>query len=158
MLNYPNLNMIVEFSDLPKYAGAVAMVDGSFDPLHDGHIAYFEQAAALGFPLLCNVASDGWTAQKHAVLLTQQQRGVVLSAIRYIAYVHLASSSTLEVLKMLRPRIYVKGDDWLKRGGVPQPEMDVCAELAIEVKYLDTVRNSSSDLLLKWRTSAPKSE
>jgi len=150
--------MIVEFSDLPKYAGAVAMVDGSFDPIHDGHIAYFEQAAALGLPLLCNVASDEWTANKHAVLLTQQQRGVVLGAIKYIAYVHLSSSSTLEVLKMLRPKVYVKGDDWLKRGGVPQPEMELCAELGIEVKYLDTVRNSSSDLLANWRTSAAKSD
>lgn len=150
--------MIVESSDLPKYAGAVAMVDGSFDPIHDGHIAYFEQAAALGFPVLCNVASDGWTAKKHAVLLTQRQRGVVLGAIKYIAHVHLASSSTLEVLKMLRPRFYVKGDDWLKRGGVPQPEMDICAELGIEVMYVDTVRNSSSDLLANWRISVAKSE
>jgi len=150
--------MIVEFSDLPKYAGAVAMVDGSFDPIHDGHIAYFEQAAALGLPLLCNVASDEWTANKHAVLLTQMQRGVVLGAIRYIAYVHIASSSTLEVLKVLRPKIYVKGDDWLKRGGVPQAEMELCAELGIEVKYLDTVHNSSSDLLDNWRTSAAKSD
>jgi cytidyltransferase-like protein len=150
--------MIVEFSDLPKFSGAVAMVDGSFDPIHDGHIAYFEQAAALGLPLLCNVASDEWTASKHAVLLTQMQRGVVLNAIRYIAYVHLASSSTLEVLKMLRPKIYVKGDDWLKRGGVPHAERDSCAELGIEIKYLDTVHNSSSDLLANWRTSAAKSD
>ena len=149
--------MIVEFSDLPKYADAVAMVDGSFDPIHDGHIAYFERAAALGLPLLCNVASDEWTANKHAVLLTQQQRGIVLGAIRYIAYVHLSSSSTLEVLKMPRPKIYVKGDDWLKRGGVPQEERDLCAELGIEIKYLDTVRNSSSALMTNWRASVFKS-
>ncbi|MEY3358669.1 MAG: Cytidylyltransferase-like, partial [Actinomycetota bacterium] len=46
--------MIVAWNDLPNLAGKVAMVDGSFDPLHEGHIAYFSAAAELGWPLLCN--------------------------------------------------------------------------------------------------------
>ena len=36
------------FSELKQYRGVVAMVDGGFDPLHHGHIAYFEAAAGLG--------------------------------------------------------------------------------------------------------------
>ena len=34
------------------------MVDGGFDPLHEGHIAYFAAAAELGVPVLCNLASE----------------------------------------------------------------------------------------------------
>ena len=128
------------------------MVDGSFDPIHDGHIAYFQGAAEFGIPVLCNVASDSWTVTKHQVLLSQVQRGVVLDAIRFISFVHLSSTSTLEVLKLLKPRLYIKGNDCIARGGVPNEEQDACNSLDIEVKYLDTVLNSSTQLLADWST------
>jgi glycerol-3-phosphate cytidylyltransferase-like family protein len=142
--------MIIETAQLSDYGGQVAMVDGCFDPMHDGHIAYFRGAAEFGIPVLCNVASDSWTVTKHQVLLSQAQRGVVIDAIRYISFVHLSSISTLEVLKLLRPRFYIKGNDWVARGGVPQEEQDACNSLNIEVKYLDTVTNSSTRLLSDW--------
>ncbi len=123
------------------------MVDGSFDPIHDGHIGYFKAASEIGVPLLCNVAPDSWTVTKHPVFLEQQQRGVVLEAIRYITYVHLSDLATVEVLRLLKPKFYVKGNDWVDRGGVPQVEADVCVELGIEVVYLPTVTNSSSKIL-----------
>ena len=144
--------MILETSQLSDYVGQVAMVDGSFDPIHDGHIAYFQRAAEFGIPVLCNVASDSWTVTKHQVLLSQMQRGVVLDAIRFISFVHLSSISTLEVLKILKPRLYIKGNDWIARGGVPKEEQDACNSLNIEVKYLDTVLNSSTQLLANWST------
>jgi hypothetical protein len=80
------------------------------------------------------------------------QRGVVLDAIRFISFVHLSSTSTLEVLKILKPRLYIKGNDWIARGGVPKEEQDACNSLNIEVKYLDTVLNSSTQLLANWYT------
>jgi bifunctional ADP-heptose synthase (sugar kinase/adenylyltransferase) len=144
--------MILETSQLSDYVGQVAMVDGSFDPIHDGHIAYFQGAADFGIPVLCNVASDSWTVTKHQVLLSQVQRAVVLDAIRFISFVHLSSTSTLEVLKLLKPRLYIKGNDWIARGGVPKEEQDACNSLDIEVKYLDTVLNSSTRLLADWST------
>ena len=144
--------MNLETSQLSDYVGQVAMVDGSFDPIHDGHIAYFQGAAEFGIPVLCNVASDSWTVTKHQVLLSQVQRGVVLDAIRFISFVHLSSTSTLEVLKLLKPRLYIKGNDWIARGGVPNEEQDACNSLDIEVKYLDTVLNSSTQLLADWST------
>ena len=145
--------MIVLFEDLVNLEKPITMVDGSFDPLHDGHIAYFRGAAELGLPVMCNVAPDKWTVSKHSVLLSQSQRGIVLDAIRYISYVHLALISTLDVLDLLRPRIYVKGNDWLARGGVPEDEQRLCQKLEIEIKYLDTVLNSSSQILAKWSDS-----
>jgi glycerol-3-phosphate cytidylyltransferase-like family protein len=132
------------------------MVDGSFDPIHDGHIGYFKAASELGVPLLCNVAPDSWTVTKHPVFLEQQQRGIVLDAIRYITFVHLAGLATVEVLRLLQPRFYVKGNDWVDRGGVPQVEADVCVELGIEVVYLPTVTNSSSRILHTFTSQTEK--
>lgn len=147
--------MIVTTEQLHEYVGQVAMVDGSFDPLHDGHIEYFRAASAVGLPLLCNVASDEWTASKHTVLLSQQQRGVVLDAIKYLSFVHLSSTTTLDVLELLRPKVYIKGSDWLTRGGIPSKEKDFCNQWRIKVLYLETVTNSSSRLLADWSTRTP---
>jgi cytidyltransferase-like protein len=143
--------VIIQTSQLASLAGQVTMVDGSFDPLHDGHIAYFRAAAQLGLPVLCNIAADDWTASKHPVLLSQAQRAEVIDAVRYIDYVHLSHSSTLEVLNTLKPKIYAKGNDWLERGGIPAAEKIECESSGITVQYLDTVLNSSSQLLRKWK-------
>ena len=145
--------MIVTTEQLHKYVGQLAMVDGSFDPLHDGHIEYFRAAAAVGHPLLCNIASDKWTSSKHRVLLSQQQRGVVIDAIKYISFVHLSATTTLHVLELLQPKVYIKGSDWVARGGIPSDEKEICQKLGIEIMYLDTVTNSSSRLLAEWSAS-----
>ena len=143
--------MIVAWDELPGLAGAVVMVDGSFDPLHEGHVAYFQAAALLERPVLCNIAADSWTITKHPVLLPQEQRARVIDSIRYVSYVHASGRSTREVLEQLRPHSYVKGSDWVKRGGVPAEESEVCARLGIEILYVDTVLNSSTKLIERVR-------
>ncbi len=142
--------MILNTDQLGNYAGKFVMVDGSFDPIHEGHVAYFAGAAEFGLPVLCNVAPDKWTESKHMVLLSQTQRGIVLDSIRYLSFVHLSAIATGEILELLRPRFYVKGNDWLERGGVPVDEREICQRLGIEIKYLDTVLNSSSRILSEW--------
>lgn len=145
--------MIVETADLARHRGAVTMVDGGFDPLHAGHIAYFEEAAALGLPVLCNVSGDDWVARKHVPLLPQAERAQVLDAIRFLDLVHLSTGTTAEVLAALEPRFYVKGADW--RGRLPEEEMRICADRGIEVVYLDTVTDSSSAVLERYAARLP---
>lgn len=140
--------MIVDTGMLPGLAGQVTMVDGGFDPIHHGHVAYLRAAAALGLPVLCNVAPDHWVARKHPVLLAQAHRGVVLDAMRDVTYVHLASGTTAEVLQALRPAIYAKGDDW--SGRLPEEEQRLCLDLGIDVRFLPTVVDSSTELLARF--------
>lgn len=137
--------MIVEFDQLHLYRGIVGMVDGAFDPLHGGHIEYFRAAAGLGVPLLCNVASDRYVWTKRRPLLPEDQRAAVIDAIRYIAYTHLNRFDTETVLRELRPRYYIKGRDW--EGRLPAAQVAICREHGIEIRYLDTVLDSSSRLL-----------
>ena len=146
--------MIVAFGDLPRHRGAVAMVDGAFDPLHAGHIEYFRQAAALGAPVLCNVAPDAYVRTKHAPLLPGPERAAIIDAIRYIDFTHLSDTDTETVLRQLRPRYYVKGKDW--EGRLPVEQLAICRDHGIGVVYLDTVRDSSSRILDTYlRRSAP---
>jgi bifunctional ADP-heptose synthase (sugar kinase/adenylyltransferase) len=137
--------VIVTWEQLPEYRGRVAMVDGGFDPLHDGHVAYFAAAAELGVPVLCNLASDAYVAEKHPVLLAQPQRAAVIGALRAIDLVHCSQTTTLAVLLQLRPRYYVKGADWRDR--LPPEQVAACAEHAISIVYVETVLNSSTALL-----------
>jgi cytidyltransferase-like protein len=138
--------VIVTFDDLKTYRGAVAMVDGAFDPLHRGHIDYFRAAAAaVDVPLLCNVASDRYVRSKHPPLLPEDQRAAIVDAVRYIAYTHINEFDTETILRELRPTHYVKGKDW--EGRLPPEQVRICAEHQIRVVYLDTVHDSSTRIL-----------
>ncbi len=137
--------MKFEWSELPSLAGRVSLVDGCFDPLHGGHLRYFEAAAALGLPVLCNLASDDYLNSKHPPLLRQADRAALVDSLRSIAYVHMNSHTTAEVLAHLRPKHYVKGKDW--EGRLPAAELATCAEHGIEIVFADTVLDSSTRLL-----------
>lgn len=141
--------MILDFDSLAQHRGKVAMVDGAFDPLHRGHIEYFRAAAEqLDVPLLCNVASDQYVSTKHPPLLPEDQRAVVVDAIRYISFTHVNRFDTETILRQLRPKYYVKGRDW--EGRLPSEQVRICGEYGIEVVYLDTVIDSSSRLLKSY--------
>ena len=144
--------MLVPTAELGAHAGRVAMVDGGFDPLHPGHVAYFREAAALGVPVLCNVSSDAYVAQKHPPFLTQEERGAIIDAIRHVDYVHLSQTSTEDVLRALRPRYYVKGADWRDR--LPGEQVEICARAGTEIVYLDTVIGSSTAIVERWSARA----
>ena len=138
--------MLLTFEELPAYRGAVAMVDGAFDPMHRGHIEYFRAAAErLDTPLLCNIASAAYVRTKHPPLLPEDQRAAIVDAIRYISYTHVNQFDTETILKQLRPRYYVKGKDW--EGRLPPEQVRICADHGIGIVYLDTVRDSSSRIL-----------
>jgi cytidyltransferase-like protein len=145
--------MIVATGDLGSYHGRVTLVDGGFDPLHNGHVAYFEAAAGLGFAVLCNISSDEYVARKHPPFLEQAERGAIIDAIRWVDYTHLSAITTEGVLRLLRPRYYAKGVDW--RGKLPPAEIETCAEHGIEVVYLDTVLDSSTTILERYAGRGP---
>lgn len=145
--------MIVGFDELPRYRRAVAMVDGAFDPLHAGHIEYFRQARELGLPVLCNVASDRYVRTKHEPLLDEAQRAVVIDAIRFIEFTHVNHRDTEAILRQLEPAYYVKGRDW--EGRLPGEQIRICRELGIEIRYLDTVVDSSTKILEEYRRRLP---
>ena len=141
--------MIVSTEELATLAGTVTMVSGGFDPLHPGHLAYFRAAAELGAPLLCNVSSDEWVGRKHVPLLTQGERIQLLDALEPVDYVHAEHGTTAEVLAALRPRYFAKGADWESR--LPDDELAVCEEHGIEIVFLDTVVDSSTDVLRRFK-------
>ena len=137
--------MLVTFDDLPHYRGRVSLVDGAFDPLHAGHLAYFDAALALGAPLLCRVAADDYVRTKHPPLLPHWQRVLVVDALRSIAVTYQDTHAVETVLEQLRPRAYVKGRDWA--GRLPPRQVELCGRLGIQIVFVETLQESSTRLL-----------
>ena len=146
--------MIVSYDNLSQFEKKVILVDGCFDPLHLGHIKYFEEAAKEGIPVLCNVQADSYilSAKERPNLLPDNQRIQVIDALKSISYVHLCTTSTGDVLSQLKPLKYVKGLDWKKRT-LPPEETKVCQENEIEIVYLDTNIDSSTNIVANFQNA-----
>lgn len=148
--------MILDFDRLADHHHQFAMVDGGFDPLHVGHLAYFRAAAELDVPVLCNVACDRYVSGKHKPLLPEAQRVEIVHALDMIDHVHLNEHDTETILRQLQPKYYVKGKDW--DGRLPEEQVKICAEHGIEIVYLDTVTDSSTRLLDEFCSCADTTE
>jgi len=137
------------FADLPRYSDCV-LVDGAFDPLHAGHLAYLQAALDLGKgPLLCAVASDDQIREKGKVpFLPGEQRVALVNALHTVTFAYLKDRPTHEVIEQMRPTAYVKGADWM--GKIPPEQVDVCARYDIPILIVETPKESSTARLKAW--------
>ena len=125
------------------------MIVGVFDPIHEGHIKYIEEASKLGNYLVLNNANDSEIWSKRPLigpLLNEESRILVLQGLKFIDEV-VCLDTPLALLKV-NPDVYVKGIDWKDK--LPQNEIDICKKNKISLAYLNTKMNSSSDQLIRF--------
>jgi rfaE bifunctional protein nucleotidyltransferase chain/domain len=92
------------------------LTNGVFDLLHAGHVAYLQQARALGDMLVVALNSD---TSARAIkgpghpLVAEEDRALVLAALRCVDYVTVFAQPTAEeVVAVLQPDVYAKGGDY----------------------------------------------
>lgn len=141
--------VLVSFAELAQYRGLLTMVDGAFDPLHPGHVAYLDAARGFGYPLLVNICPDSYTRTKHPILLPALDRAKILDAFQGVRRVHLSDVPTVDVLKQLQPKHYVKGADW--RDKLPADQVAVCRQQGTSIAFVETPRYSSTALLQQFQ-------
>ena len=116
----------------------VVAVSGGFDPLHAGHIDYLEEAKQLGDYLVVILNSDEWVLRKRGILCsTYDHRERVLKAIKFVDEVVPAideGDTVAESLAFYKPDKFAKGGD-RDADNMPQQELEVCANLGIEIIY-----------------------
>ena len=102
---------------LAALARPVVFTNGVFDILHRGHVQYLEQARALGASLVVGLNSDasarllGKGADRP--INAEADRACVLAALESVSLVLRFDETTpIELLKRVRPEIYVKGGDY----------------------------------------------
>jgi len=105
---------------LPRLAGLarpVVFTNGVFDILHRGHVTYLAQARAQGANLVVGLNSDSSARRLGKApdrpLNGEGDRACVLAALESVSLVTLFDEVTpLELLKIVRPELYVKGGDY----------------------------------------------
>ncbi len=110
----PRVELQPRLAALPR---PLVFSNGVFDILHRGHVTYLAQARSLGACLVIGLNSD---ASARALgkapgrpLNGEADRACVLAALESVALVTLFDEATpLELLKLVRPELYVKGGDY----------------------------------------------
>jgi cytidyltransferase-like protein len=143
----------------------IVLVTGGFDPLHSGHIAYFDQAKKLGDILIVGVNSDAWlTRKKGAPFMPLLERTNIVRNLKMVDFVidfndnDGSACNAIEMVRQSYPQdqiIFANGGD---RTTDNIPEMGVTDS---NTKFVFGVggfnkANSSSWILEEWK--APKTE
>lgn len=95
----------------------LVFTNGVFDILHRGHVSYLAEARALGASLVIGLNSDASARTlgkgPDRPLNAEGDRAVVLAALESVSLVTPFDEFTpLELLKRVRPDVYVKGGDY----------------------------------------------
>ena len=95
----------------------VVFTNGCFDILHRGHVAYLEEARALGASLVVGVNADASVRRldkgSDRPINPLADRMAVLAALECASLiVPFEEDTPLELIKKIRPDHLVKGGDW----------------------------------------------
>ncbi len=139
----------------------IVLVTGGFDPLHSGHIAYFNSAKRLGDLLVVGLNSDEWlTRKKGKSFLSFYERNAIISNLKMVDLTigfNDDDGSACEAIRETRnifrqdKIIFANGGD---RTANNIPEMSVIDESLIFEFGVggEDKKNSSSWILKEWST------
>ena len=134
------------------------LCDGCFDPVHVGHVQYLRAAYDLCQPqklagsdtivaevLVVNVATDdAILAKGRKPFQDRIERTTMLSNFVPIAQTTM-HHSLADAVHLLKPRLLVKGWDWI--GKLPQDVVDACASVGAAIVYVPTQGRTSTERL-----------
>lgn len=121
----------------------LVIVSGFFNPLHGGHLDMIEAAAKLGDRLVVVVNNDvQQMIKKDKIILSQENRYRLITALRGVDEVILATDEDPTVIETLRliakthpydELIFANGGD--RSAPEVVPEKEVCDEYGIRLVY-----------------------
>ena len=138
----------------------IVLVTGGFDPLHSGHIAYFEAAKKLGDQLVVGINSDAWLVRKKGrAFMPLKERVAIVKNLKNVDWVmdfndeddtaNHAISKLIASTSIGSKIIFANGGDRTKEN-IPEmnewPNVDFVFGVGGEAK-----QNSSSWILEEWK-------
>ena len=135
----------------------IVLCHGCFDLMHPGHIKYFQAAKKMGDVLVVTVSPDIYVDKGDGrPVFNQTLRAESIAALECVDYVAINRWPTaVETLRLLRPNIYVKGQEFENKEdktGKLQLEQEVLVEIGAEMRYTREIVFSSTKLLNQYLT------
>ncbi|MBU0686750.1 MAG: D-glycero-beta-D-manno-heptose-7-phosphate kinase [Candidatus Margulisbacteria bacterium] len=122
--NRKDLSKLV--NQLKESGKTIVFTNGCFDLLHLGHVRYLKEAKKLGDILIIGLNSDASVKKLKGAgrpYTGQLERAEILAALEPVDYVTIFAESTpLELLKVVKPHVHVKGGDYQK-GNLPEAKI-----------------------------------
>ena len=142
----------------------IVLVTGGFDPLHSGHIAYFEEAKKLGDELWVGINSDAWLIRKKGrAFMPFKERATIVKNLKMVdKVIDVINDDTVDnaggaIFKSFaigaKKVIFANGGDRTKEN---IPEMKLWGDNP-NVKFVfgvggEAKQNSSSWILEEWKS------
>lgn len=141
----------------------IVLVTGGYDPIHSGHIAYFNAARKLGDKLVVGINSDAWLARKKGrAFMPAVERTAIIENLKSVDHCVLFNDddgSSIEAIRNVRfmyPNdtiIFANGGDRTQNNIPEMSFVDNNLKFRFGVGGTNK-RNSSSWILEDWK--APK--
>ncbi|RHX90445.1 D-glycero-beta-D-manno-heptose 1-phosphate adenylyltransferase [Leptospira stimsonii] len=141
---------VASFSDQIRNSKKIVFTNGCFDLVHRGHLTYLSQARELGDFLWIGLNGDSSVKRlkgSQRPVVSEEDRAILLGNLRFVDAVTIFNQDTpLELLRLVRPAIHVKGGDYKVED---LPETPLVREFGGEVKILPFVPGKSTSLLIE---------
>jgi rfaE bifunctional protein nucleotidyltransferase chain/domain len=129
----------------------IVVASGYFNPLHEGHIKYLEEAKKLGDYLIVIVNNDNQVKIKGSIpFMSDIERANIIKALKVVDDVIISvdeGGSVCKTLEKIKPNVFAKGGD---RTFDNIPEKEVCEALGIDMVFgVGGEKTQSSSTLLK---------
>jgi rfaE bifunctional protein nucleotidyltransferase chain/domain len=125
----------------------VVLTNGVFDLLHVGHLRYLRAARRAGDLLVVGVNADSAVSKPGRPLVPEAERAELVAALEPVDYVVLFGEPTAdELLRVVRPDIYVKGADY---SDATLPEAPTAREIGAQLLFVELVPNRSTSELAR---------
>lgn len=114
---------------------SVALCHGCFDILHCGHLRHLEAAKAIADVLVVTVTPDHFVNKgPHRPVFPERQRAELLAGLQVVDWVSVNRwQSAVETIHLLRPNLFVKGEEYEARAAQVNPNFLAEAAVVEEV-------------------------
>ena len=135
---------------------------GVFDLLHPGHVKHFEAAKKEGNILIVTITKDRYVGKGPGrPVFNEQLRAETIAALQSVDYVAVNEWPTaVETIKMIKPDVYVKGNDYTSRESDPTgkiyEEEEAIKSVGGRIHFTDEISFSSTKLLNEHFDVYPK--
>ena len=139
----------------------IVIVTGGFDPLHSGHIAYFEAARALGDRLVVGINSDDWlTRKKGRPFMPATERRAIIENLRMIDRVvefNDDDDTAIDAIRAVRDYYIRPGTKFIFANGGDRTADNIPEMVFDDVDFQfgvggENKMTSSSWILTEWKT------